>query len=160
MTAFTHPVLSSVTQEDRTHVSLELEPYGSVFVLFGEGLEYQTAKETEEQLIPIPGPWTLAVSVSKKDFTCSQHREVTEAVRKGSNNQKICCTGPLINEAIDPQNEPLYRMETLTDDRPYFNEIINQIRRRRISLERERGAVSEPRNAGLKGAVRVVVLSD
>lgn len=213
------PVVSWESREGRTRVTLELEPFGSAFVFFGQGLPAPLAAEAaEETAVTIPGPWKLEIPAI--GFACTQDQpefwqqyapakyfsghgtysaafrleaaegqrvyleleqlcdtaritvngmdcgklwkrpwrlDITDAVRAGENTVEIRCANQLINRALDPAAEPDMYPGTLVDGWPYFSETINQTRRRRIGLQRERDAIGDVQNAGLGGSVRLVL---
>ena len=64
-------MLSWNSRDGRTTVEVELEPFGSAFVFFGEGLPAPLAAETaQETAVTIPGPWKLEIPAI--GFSCTQ----------------------------------------------------------------------------------------
>ena len=86
--------------------------------------------------------------------------EVTGALRAGQNTIEIYCSNRLINYAIDPENEITDYPAEMVDGWPYFSQAINQIRHRRIGLNRERQAIKEPIPSGLRGKVWITFLDN
>lgn len=83
--------------------------------------------------------------------------DISETLRLGKNQIKLSCTGSLINSILDQDKDPKAYEGTLMDGWPYFTEVLNQSRKRRIGMEKERAAIKEPIDIGLQGAVRIVV---
>ncbi len=75
--------------------------------------------------------------------------DVTGALTAGKNTIEVSCSNRLINYAINPENEITDYPGEVVAGWPYFSQAINQIRHRRIGLDRERQAVREPVPSGM-----------
>ena len=85
---------------------------------------------------------------------------MTGALTAGKNTIEVYCSNRLINYAIDPENEITDYPGEIVEGWPYFSQAINQIRHRRIGLDRERQAVGEPVPSGMRGKVWITFLDN
>lgn len=92
--------------------------------------------------------WKLPREIDIKDY-----------VKEGKNRLIIKVVNLLINDAIDPDKEEPDYLGPVIDEWPYFSEVMNPIRRRRLYNQKERDLVKEPLPSGVSGKVTIVGLS-
>lgn len=77
-------------------------------------------------------------------------------IRKGENQLEVLVHNRTINEARNPDHHCFQYPGTVLKEWPYFTEVINQIRRKRIDCYKEKEMVTEPVDSGIQGNVYLI----
>lgn len=83
--------------------------------------------------------------------------EISGLLQSGENTIEFCCGNRLINYALDPGHEPRKIEGIVIDEWPYFTDVINDIRQKRMGYAKERTSISEPVPSGMEGSVQIKV---
>ena len=82
--------------------------------------------------------------------------EIGDSLCVGENHIRVEVTGLLINRYLDPEFQVDMYQGTLSEGWPYFNNVVNKFRERRIGNWREVSKVKEPFPSGICGEVSLL----
>lgn len=86
---------------------------------------------------------------------CPYRMSIKEYLRKGENEIKVSVSNQLINRMLDPALRTEEYEGTVIDEWPYFTEILNKERRKRLFNWREKDMIKEPVPSGLIGKAQL-----
>lgn len=80
---------------------------------------------------------------------------IKEYLHLGKNEIRVHVSNQLINRCLDPDREVGEYQGTVIEEWPYFTEILNKERRKRLSNRTEKEMIKSPLPSGLVGKAQI-----